>query len=257
MSNSKAPKLTWRDVLPVHPAAEMFPLMSPDELKALGEDITAHGLRHRVVLVDHTPKRADGSVHLADTREIVLDGRNRLDAMERLGWSLFDKRGRLKREYADSVDDTETDPDAEFDPYAYVLSANVHRRHLTIKQKRELIAKVLKAQPEKSNRQIAKATGTSHPLVATVREELETAGDVETVTTSVDTKGRQQPAHKSATRSTVALTKHLSTVDNCARNVRAVVCEVMDTIAKSEWAALFAALHEELNQLETASREDA
>ena len=42
--------------------------------------------------------------------------------------------------------------DAETDPYAYVLSANVHRRHLTAEQKRELIAKVLKAQPEKSNR---------------------------------------------------------------------------------------------------------
>ena len=41
--------------------------------------------------------------------------------MERLGWSLFDKRGRLKREYADSGDDTETDPDEEFDPYAYAF----------------------------------------------------------------------------------------------------------------------------------------
>jgi hypothetical protein len=38
------------------------------------------------------------------------------------------------------------------DPYEYVLSANLHRRHLTADQKRELIAKVLKAKPEASVR---------------------------------------------------------------------------------------------------------
>jgi hypothetical protein len=35
------------------------------------------------------------------------------------------------------------------------MSANIHRRHLTIEQKRELIGKLLKAQPKQSNRQIA------------------------------------------------------------------------------------------------------
>ena len=32
-------KQSWRDVLKVHPAAELFPLMSDAELKELGEDI--------------------------------------------------------------------------------------------------------------------------------------------------------------------------------------------------------------------------
>jgi hypothetical protein len=41
---------------------------------------------------------------------------------------------------------------------AYILSANIHRRHLTAKQKRELMAKLLAAQPEKSNDVIAKQT---------------------------------------------------------------------------------------------------
>ena len=35
--SAKAP--SWRDTLEIHPAAELFPPMSPDELKALGEDI--------------------------------------------------------------------------------------------------------------------------------------------------------------------------------------------------------------------------
>ena len=34
---------SWRDI-PIHPAADLFPLMAPDELKALGEDIKKNGL---------------------------------------------------------------------------------------------------------------------------------------------------------------------------------------------------------------------
>src|SRR5262249_48331951 len=48
------------------------------------------------------------------------------------------------------------------DPVAYVISANIKRRHLTTEQKRELIAKLIKAQPEKSSRQVAKVVGVSH-----------------------------------------------------------------------------------------------
>ena len=42
----------------------------------------------------------------------------------------------------------------------------MHRRHLTAEQKREMIAKVLKAQPEKSNRTIAKQTKVDDKTVA-------------------------------------------------------------------------------------------
>jgi DNA-binding Lrp family transcriptional regulator len=90
--------------------------------------------------------------------------------------------------------------DQGIDPYAFVISANIHRRHLTGYQRDELIAKLLKADPTKSNRRIAKMAKASHPHVAKVREQLEKKGDVETVTTSVDTKGRQQPAKKPQTK---------------------------------------------------------
>ena len=50
-----------------------------------------------------------------------------------------------------------------------MLSANIHRRHLTAEQKREIIAAVLKAQPEKSNRTIAKQTKVDDKTVAAVR----------------------------------------------------------------------------------------
>src|ERR1700689_5427230 len=67
-------KRSWRDFLTVHPAAEKWPLLAEAELRALGEDIKANGLRVPIVL------------HNAGTRGMFLiDGRNRLDAMELIG----------------------------------------------------------------------------------------------------------------------------------------------------------------------------
>jgi hypothetical protein len=49
MANSSKPK-SWRDVLPIHPAAELFPLMSKDELHELGEDIKKNGLEQSIAI---------------------------------------------------------------------------------------------------------------------------------------------------------------------------------------------------------------
>src|SRR5262245_56294019 len=64
--------MTWRDILPIHPAAELFPLMSPDELRELGEDIVKNGLTSPIVLWQGDRK----------SPVCLLDGRNRLDALE-------------------------------------------------------------------------------------------------------------------------------------------------------------------------------
>ena len=74
-AKAKAKPKSWRDVIAVHPAAELFLPMTPDELKALGEDIKRHGFR--VPIVFWSP---DGS----DER-FLLDGRNRLNAAEVAG----------------------------------------------------------------------------------------------------------------------------------------------------------------------------
>ena len=57
--------------LPIHPAAEAFPLMAPGELAVLGADIKTHGLTSPIVLW------SDGK-----SPALLLDGRNRLDAIE-------------------------------------------------------------------------------------------------------------------------------------------------------------------------------
>src|SRR6516162_5596531 len=70
-SDSPAPK-GWRATLPIHPAAELLPLMSPDELKDLAEDIKKNGLNEFPAVW-----RKDN-----DSPWQLLDGRNRLDAEE-------------------------------------------------------------------------------------------------------------------------------------------------------------------------------
>jgi DNA-binding Lrp family transcriptional regulator len=169
--------VSWRDILKVHPACELFPPLPPDELKALGDDIQKNRLQERA------------KVMCQGDKFVLIDGRSRLDAIEAVGLSIkVFEGGTPNNKFFEVV---EVD-----DPIAFVISANIRRRHLTAEQKRELIGNLLKADPEKSNRQIADQVKVSHPHVAKVRAELEKTGDVETVTTSVDTKGRKQPARR-------------------------------------------------------------
>src|SRR5262249_10779181 len=182
----------------------MIQVVSKDELRELADDIKQNGLQSPIKVMC---KKSGGGwpYHL-------LDGRNRLDAIESLGVDLIAaprSKGHASRSRQGmecgldiylGLDDSQVDAAIEYeyfdDPFAYVISANIHRRHLTAEKKRDLIATLLKADPTKSNRQIAKLTNTSHPHVAKVRGEMEQAGDVETVTTSIDTKGREQPAKR-------------------------------------------------------------
>jgi phenylpyruvate tautomerase PptA (4-oxalocrotonate tautomerase family) len=170
----------WRDHLDVHPAAELFPPMSADDLKVFAEDIKKHdGMYMPVVLYG----------------EALLDGRNRLDALALLGLLNIDG-GRLAYRGADGIRRYVPVHHASepLDPYEFALSLNLHRRHLTAEQKRELIAKVLKATPEKSNRQIAEIVKTDKNNVAAVRKEKESTGEISPVekTTGKDGKARKQ-----------------------------------------------------------------
>lgn len=166
---------SWRDVLPVHPAADLFPMMSEAELRELGEDIKKHGLASRIVL--WSP--ACGSKEVS-----LIDGRNRLDAMELVG---LDTANVILPKEAGAT---------HADPYAYVIAANIQRRHLTTEQKRDLIAKVLKAKPEASNLQIAKQVKADDKTVAKVRRDMEARSEIPNVESRTDTKGRQQPTKR-------------------------------------------------------------
>ena len=169
-----APK--WRDVLTIHPAAELFPRMTPDELRALGDDIKKNGLHVPVALWR-------GHAEDGDTKMYVIDGVNRLDAMETVGIAFDDMKGFQTMK-------------PETDPYAFAISMNIERRHLNAEQKRDLIAKVIKAKPDTSNNAIAKQVKADDKTVASVRREMEARSEIPNVSTRTDSRGRGQPARK-------------------------------------------------------------
>jgi hypothetical protein len=194
---TETPLFDWRKHLKVHPAAELFPPLSPEELQVLANDIKANGLHQRIVLC------GDPVAGLNQCQ--LVDGRSRLDALALLGFLGITKDGGLivtKRCTTDRgwIDGSEYQPFAFYlkgeDPYALALSFNVHRRHLTVEQKRDLIAKVLKAKPEQSNNTIAKQVKADDKTVAKVRTDLERRSEIPNVSTRTDSRGRKQPAKK-------------------------------------------------------------
>ena len=125
----------------------------------------------------------------------VLDGRNRLDAMEAVGLEAVyqePKGGGILQLISKQSCHYFFGDRQGGDPFAYVISANVHRRHLSADQKRDLVAMLLKTRPASSDRAIAKITKVSDKTVGTVRRELEGRAEIPHVderTDTIDTKG--------------------------------------------------------------------
>jgi ParB-like chromosome segregation protein Spo0J len=117
-----------------HSDAKRFPMMSEAELAELAADIAANGL-HEAIKLD-------------PTGEFIVDGRNREVACKR----------------ADVAPHYECLP-LGTDIFAYVISANLHRRHLTDEQRREVAAEIKIRNPELSNREVAKRAGVSPSTV--------------------------------------------------------------------------------------------
>ena len=96
--------------LTFHPASEMFPLLSNADLAALAGDIKANSLREPITL------HSDGS---------ILDGRNRY-------------RACLSAE----VEPRFVDWDGQGTPEVFVISMNLHRRHLSESQRAMIAARL-------------------------------------------------------------------------------------------------------------------
>jgi hypothetical protein len=145
-----------------HPLADIFPLTEGAEFTVLLADIGIYGLLQPIAIYEGK----------------ILDGRNRYRACLQVG---------VEPRFEEFKGD---------DPVAFVVSANIIRRHLSPKQKRDLATKLLVATPEKSDRQIAETVKVNHETVGAVRKRLEANGDVAESATRTDTKGRKQPAKK-------------------------------------------------------------
>jgi len=167
-----------RNSLQFHPLADIFPLMEGEEFDALVADIKANGLYLPIELYDG----------------MILDGRNRYRAVRALGWHP-DRIEEQTLTAGPSGTDTHLRVD---DPVAYVISKNIHRRHLTAEEKIKYVAQLVAAQPEKSDRLLAKETGVSHPTIAKARRAAEATGKALPVGKRVgaDGKARTRPAKR-------------------------------------------------------------
>lgn len=132
---------------PVHPAAELFPLLADDELADLAEDIRTHGLVEPVWLYDDP-----------ELGTVLLDGRNRARACE-----IADVPLRLRKYSGD-------------DPITFSISQNMKRRHLTVGQKAAVGYAALPLYEEEARRRKAVAAAEENRRRATeaaARRELE------------------------------------------------------------------------------------
>jgi len=125
-----------------HPAASLFPLMVDDEYRALMDDIRLNGQREPIIV-------AEGK---------VLDGRNRLRACEELGIA------PLTRQWQPTRDGLAID---------YVVSMNLHRRHLTASQRAAVAYNLLPwYESEAKKRQIAAQNNEAGRAVREIIPEL-------------------------------------------------------------------------------------
>jgi hypothetical protein len=194
---------SWHDRITIHPAAALFPMMPESELRTLGEDIKKNGLHQKLVFRSEHRRIAATAVekeqHQAGSKLDVirqmragklplLDGRNRLAAMEIVGIlddGAFENMLR-GAEICWGEDDAEE----------FVVSANVRRRHLTAEQKRDLIGKLVKAKPERSDNATAKMIGASGKTVTSVRRDLEATSEIPKLDKTVGADGKARPSAK-------------------------------------------------------------
>jgi hypothetical protein len=145
-----------------HPAADLFPMMEGAELQALADDIKAHGLHNPIVLFAESGKR------------LVLDGRNRLKACEMVGVSPM----------------TEFWVGGEGSPTEWVVSQNLHRRHLTTSQRAIVAAGLVPMFEKEAHARLATSTGGAAPRPSANLREAEKGKATEKAAKAVNVSPR-------------------------------------------------------------------
>jgi hypothetical protein len=138
-------------LLQFHPLAKKYGgNLNKSELDALAKDIADNGQRFPIV------------VHNGE----IIEGIQRYRACL-----------RIKKEPIIAPYDVERYGGEEKDIEAFIISANIHRRHDT-KRKRAFIAALLKADPTASNRKIAETAKVDKNTVANQRKKMESTGEI-------------------------------------------------------------------------------
>ena len=129
--------------------AAVLPALSPDEYAQLLDSIRQRGvLQPLLITADH----------------VLIDGHERWKAIQELGLSRYPLRllGNL----------------SEPERVELAIRVNLERRHLSVAQRRELAARLLKADPSRTNRAVAGTVGCDHKTVGKVRGRLQQGGEI-------------------------------------------------------------------------------
>jgi hypothetical protein len=156
--------------LTAHPLASIFPRMGKEEMTELVADIRKNGMLERITLYEGK----------------ILDGNNRYVAAGVIGLKLTEANFR---QLPDGVD-----------PWDFVVSENIQRRHLSQDQKREVIEALVKADPTKSNRAIAAVAKVDKNTVKTVRDGLEATGEIHQLEETIGKDGKKRKMAKTGTK---------------------------------------------------------
>lgn len=119
-----------------HPYAKLFPMMPEAALHDLADDIKANGLHHKIIV---------------DADDRIVDGRNR----------------KLACEMADVEPEYEARDFSDREALSFVISTNLHRRHLSESQRADIAARIANAKPQntlKQNRSANLQSGDSTPV---------------------------------------------------------------------------------------------
>jgi ParB-like chromosome segregation protein Spo0J len=152
---------------------DLIPTISEPDFQALKASIAEKGLLSAIV-VDN-----DGA---------IVDGHSRWRAIQELKAEGIKVEHKIRR--LDSADETTV--------RSYIRAVNFARRHLTTKQKRNLIKAQLIDNPTDSDRKIAAMLGVDHKTVGDQREELAAGGEIPQVAehTGQDGKTYSKPTAK-------------------------------------------------------------
>jgi len=197
--------------------------MSDEDRDRLAEDIKANGVRHPLIIYNH------------DGKNLVLAGWHRREIAVALGLPSV------------PVETVEASPKERRE---FCITENLARRHLTATQKRDIIEYLLKLDPAKSNKSIAKETGTTKETVKAARTRLQTGGEIRPVKSVKGADGKaytvkpKAPSRSTSARSpkhpgmTAQLVDYIGALDARAERMYSRSLKMSDKHAASEERAI-------------------
>ena len=160
--------VAWGDrcpIVPESPAVDLQPAavlpLSPEEFRKLRDSIRDFGVQTPLLVTDDY---------------LIIDGHERWRAIREIGLTRFPLRivGNL----------------AESARVELAIRLNIERRHLTVAQRRELAARLLKEEPWQSDRKVASSARCDHKTVGRVRLGLVSGGEIPNSTTATGKDGK-------------------------------------------------------------------